>query len=131
MSNTFVRYTIHNVRIWGSENFHVTRKLQRDGPKVNVWRGIMCNRIIDPFFFNETSITANVYFDLLTEYVAPQLHDLPPTIIFQQDDAPPHWGLHVRGFLNETFPDRWIGRGGPIPLLKISRIEQRYGTSLI
>ncbi|PNF14410.1 hypothetical protein B7P43_G01717 [Cryptotermes secundus] len=39
------------------------------------------------------------------------------TIIFQQDGAPPHWGLHVRGFLNETFPDRWIERGGPIPWL--------------
>lgn len=105
----------HNVRIWGSENPHMTRKLQRDSPKVNVWCGIMCSRIIGPFFFDEPSITANVYLDLLTEYVAPQLHDLQPTIIFQQDGAQPHWGLHVRGFLNETFPDRWIGRGGPIP----------------
>ena len=67
------------------------------------------------FFFDETSITANVYLDLLTKYVAPQLHDLRPIIILQQDAAPPHWGLHVREFLNETFPDRWIGRGGPIP----------------
>uniref|UniRef100_A0A8C5R2R6 Transposase n=1 Tax=Leptobrachium leishanense TaxID=445787 RepID=A0A8C5R2R6_9ANUR len=83
--------------------------------QMNVCCGIMCNRIIGPFFFGETSITANVYLDLLTEYVAPQLHDLQPTIIFQQDAAPPHWGLHVRGFLNETFPERWIGRGGPIP----------------
>ena len=23
--------------------------------------------------------------------------------------------LHVREFLNETFPNRWIGRDGPIP----------------
>ena len=44
-----------------------------------------------------------------------QLNDLQPTIIFQQDGAPPYWGLLVRGFLNETFPDRWIGRDGPIP----------------
>ena len=41
----------HNVRIWGSENPHATRELQRDSPKVNVWCGIMCNRIIGPFFF--------------------------------------------------------------------------------
>ena len=65
--------------------------------------------------YKMTSISANVYLDLLTEYVAPQLNDLQPTIIFQQDGAPPHWGLHVRGFLNQTFPDRWIGRDGPIP----------------
>ena len=36
-------------------------------------------------------------------------------IIFQQHGAPPHWGLHVCEFLNETFPNRWIGRDGPIP----------------
>ena len=82
---------------------------------MNVWCGIMCNRIIGPFFFNEASITADVYLDLLTEYVALQLIDFQPTIIFQQDGAPPHWGLHVREFLNKTFPNRWIGRDGPIP----------------
>ena len=79
-----------NVRIWGSENPHATRELQRDTPKVNVWCGIMCNRIIGPFFFHEASITVDVYLDLLTEYVAPQLIEFQPTIIFQQDGAPPH-----------------------------------------
>ena len=59
-------------------------------------------------------ITADIYLDLLTEYVAPQLIDSQPTIIFQQDGAPPHWGLRVRQFLNKTFSDRWIGRDGPI-----------------
>ena len=42
----------YNVRIWGSENPHASRELQRDSPKVNVWCGIMCNQIIGPFFFN-------------------------------------------------------------------------------
>ena len=69
----------------------------------------MRNRIIGPFFFHQASITADVYLDLLTKYVTPQLIDFQPTITFQQDGAPPHWGLHVREFLNETFPDRWIG----------------------
>jgi len=105
----------HNVRIWGSEHPHETRELYRASPKVNVWCGIMFDRIIGPFFFNEATITADVYLDFLTEYLAPQLIDLQPTIIFQQDGAPPHWGRHVRQFLNQTFPDRWIGRDGPIP----------------
>jgi len=86
-----------------------TRELQRDSPKVNVWCGIMCNRKIGTFFFHEATITAHVYLDLLTEYVAPQLIDFQPTIIFQQNGAPPHWGLHVRLFRNETFPNRWFG----------------------
>ena len=85
------------------------------GDQENVWCGIMCNRIIGPFFFHKTSANADVYLDLLTKYVAPQLIDFQPTTIFQQDGAPPHWGLHVREFLNETFPNRWIGRDGPIP----------------
>ena len=35
--------------------------------------------------------------------------------IFQQDGAPPHWGSHVRRFLDATFPNRLIGRDGPTP----------------
>ena len=70
--------------------------------------------IIGLFFFNEASITANIYLHLLNEYVAPQLNDWQPNIIFQQDDASTHWGLHVRGFLNQAFPDWWIERYGPI-----------------
>jgi len=30
-----------------------------------------------------------------------------------QDGATPHWGSHVRRFLDATFPNRWIGRDGP------------------
>ena len=66
--------------------------------------------VIGPFFFHERTITTDVYLDLLTEYVALQLIDSQSTIIFQQDGAPPHWGLCVHQFLNETFSDRWIGR---------------------
>ena len=34
---------------------------------------------------------------------------------FQQDGAPPHFALTVRALLDHTFPDRWIGRSGPLP----------------
>ena len=30
-----------------------------------------------------------------------------------QDGTPPHWGLQVREWLNETLPLRWMGRGSP------------------
>ena len=56
------------------------------------------------------------YKHLLQElYVAPQLEEFQPWIIFQQDGAPPHWGSYVRRFLDATFPNRWIGRDGPTP----------------
>ena len=33
---------------------------------------------------------------------------------FQQDGAPAHFVLDVREYLNNVFPNRWIGRGGPV-----------------
>ncbi|GBM74191.1 hypothetical protein AVEN_104814-1 [Araneus ventricosus] len=105
----------HNVRIWGSENPHVSAQLQRDSPKVNVWCGLMHNKLIGPFSFTEKSITANVYTDLLQLFIALQLEEFQPWIMFQQDGAPPHWGSLVRDFLDETIVDRWIGRDGPTP----------------
>ena len=105
----------HNLRIWDSENPYDTCELGRDSSKLNVWCGIMHDKIIGPLFFAEKSITAQIYLDNLTEYLSPQLEQYQPQVIFQQDGAPPHWGLEVCQFLNETFPDRWIGRDGPIP----------------
>ena len=95
----------HNLRIWGSESLHDTCELGWDFPKLNVWCGIMHNKIISPFFFAEKSITAQIYLNVLTECVLPQLEQYQPQFIFQQDGTPPHWGLQVCQFLNETFPD--------------------------
>ena len=114
MFHVFGKLNKHNVKIWGSEHLHEIREHERNSLKVNVWCGIMCNQVIGPFFFHETTITADIYLDLLTKYVTPQLINSEPNIIFQQDGAPLHWGLCVCQFLNETFSDRWIGRDGPI-----------------
>ena len=105
----------HNSEIWGSQNPHETYELERDSPKLNAWCGIMHDKIIGPFFFAEKSMAAQIYLDLLTEYVSPQLEQYQPLVIFQQDGAPSHWGLAVRQFLNDTFPERLIGHDGPIP----------------
>ena len=88
-------------------------EIERDSPKVNVWCGFLCSKVIGPFFFKEKTITADIYLDILTEYVTPQLEEFQPHV-FQQDEAPPHWGIKVREFLDKKFPARWIGRGGPI-----------------
>ena len=46
------------------------------------------------------------------------LEDIPLMIrsqmYFQHDGAPPHYTRHVRDYLNESFPNRWLGRGGPV-----------------
>jgi len=53
------------------------------------------------------------YLDMLELYVAAQLEEFQPWIVFQRDGATPHWGSHVRRFLDAKFPNRWIGRDGP------------------
>ena len=88
----------HNSRILGSRNQHETCKLERDYPKLIVWCGIMHDKIIGPFFFTEKSITAQIYLDLLTEYVSPQLEQYQPLVIFQQHSASPHWVLQFVNF---------------------------------
>ncbi|PNF39386.1 hypothetical protein B7P43_G13583 [Cryptotermes secundus] len=104
----------HNVRIWGSQNPHVYREHIRDSPKLNVWCGLMKDRIIGPFFFGEATAYGSVYLHMLEQFLYPQVADLQPNIIFQQDGASPHWGLDVPRPLNATIQDRWTGRGGPI-----------------
>ena len=99
----------NNICIWGSENPHVTREMERDSPKVNVWCGLLHNRIIGTFFFGEKSITAPIYLVLLQLYVISHLEHLQPNILFQQGGAPPHWSLDVREYLDKVFSNRWIG----------------------
>lgn len=46
------------------------------------------------------------------------LEDIPlyvrAEIIFQHDGAPAHFSRQTRTFLDAHYPDRWMGRGGPI-----------------
>ncbi|GBM03659.1 hypothetical protein AVEN_134893-1 [Araneus ventricosus] len=87
-------------------------------PKVNVWCGLLYDRVVGPFFFTETSITSNIYQDLLEIYVFPQIDDLEDVtgniIVFMQDGSTPHLSPSVREALNERFPNSWIGRDVPI-----------------
>jgi hypothetical protein len=103
-----------NVRIWGSEQPHATVEHIRDSPKVNVWCGLLHNRLIGPFFFAEATVTSRNYLDMLENFVHPQLQELQPAVLFQQDGAPPHWRFIMRASLNQHFPNRWISRASAI-----------------
>ncbi|GFV01344.1 uncharacterized protein TNCV_2125701 [Trichonephila clavipes] len=48
--------------------------------------------------------------ELLTDVPAP----IRRRMCFQQDGAPSHYARHVREHLDRTFPNRWIGCGGPV-----------------
>jgi hypothetical protein len=53
---------------------------------------------------------------MLQEFFVPEIRTLRRnrSIMFQQDGAPPNFTVDVRKYLNHQFPDRWIGRDGPI-----------------
>jgi hypothetical protein len=78
-----------------------------------------------PFFFHGF-VTGQAYHDMLSEWLVPQLQQagIKDTVVLQLDGTPPHFALHVRDYLNKTFPGRWIGRGSeasPVPFAWLRR----------
>jgi hypothetical protein len=59
---------------------------------VNVWYGLLKDRIIGAFFIAEATITIDVYLDMLEWFVYSQAADLQLNIIYQQGGTPP-WTL--------------------------------------
>ncbi|KFM71471.1 hypothetical protein X975_17910, partial [Stegodyphus mimosarum] len=105
----------HNVRIWGSENPHEYREAQRDSSKVNVWCGLMHDRVIGPFFFTEKTVSSVVYLRHVGKFRISTTRRDSSTCVFATKWCTPHWNTIVRSSLNDHFTGRWIGRGGPTP----------------
>jgi len=84
---------------------------------VNVWRGLFGNKLIGPFV-SGNNLTGNTYEVFLRNVLPGLWQDMPLMIrsqmYFQHDGAPPHHTRHMRGYLKESFPNRWLGRGGPV-----------------
>lgn len=129
---------IHTKIIWSDEctfsingifNRNIHRHWSQENPRVivetnfqrrfslNVWCGILGNRLIGPFFI-DGSLNQEKYYQLLTEHLQIFLDDLPLAelngIYFQQDGATPHNARINTGWLNITFNNRWMGTHGPI-----------------
>jgi hypothetical protein len=64
-------------------------------------------------FFLHGYVSGQAYHNMLNEWLVPQLQQagIKDTVGLQLDGAPPHFALHMCGYLNETFPGQWIGRG--------------------
>lgn len=106
-----------NYRYWATQNPHVyVASHTQYRQSVNVWAGIFKDTILGPFFIDGT-LTGEKYLDLLITDVCPALAELAEddeVVWFQQDGAPAHYHADVRNFLNHTFVNSWIGRGGPV-----------------
>ena len=83
--------------------------------KVNVWCGIIGGHVISPFFING-NVNGESFLQLLQQQIIPAIREIFPVelferVYFQQDGAPPHYSVVVRNYLDQVFPQRWIGRG--------------------
>lgn len=105
-----------NPRYWSRTNPHVqniTHTQYRN--TVNVWAGIINDRLVGPFFI-DGNLTSVKFVELLRNHIFPALENLAINEPwFQMDGAPPHSTNAVTNLLNHRFPGRWIGRFGPIP----------------
>mgnify|MGYP001047299604 CR=1 FL=1 len=106
----------HNIRYWSESNPHATIETVMKSPKVNVWCAMSKNQLIGPFFFEDDTVNGTNYLSMLQTFFLPEVRKLHKvrSILFQQDGAPAHFAIDVRQYLDQHFPNRWIGRGGPI-----------------
>ncbi|PNF30075.1 hypothetical protein B7P43_G04239 [Cryptotermes secundus] len=75
----------HKCVFWRPENPSAPIEYDFQSPGVMVWGGVTYEGLIGPFFLEGC-----------------------------QDGAPPHFANIVRAFLHQGFPQRWIGRRGPV-----------------
>jgi hypothetical protein len=99
----------HNCTYWSSHNTHVKFKVPNTGQGVMVWCGLTSGGLFRPYFFKET-VTGSVYKQMLVDYARPYFKR--KRLYFQHDGAGPHYAVVMRDWLDEKFPDRWIGRRG-------------------
>lgn len=119
--SSFSREGIFNHRtshVWAVDNPNATViRGYQERFAVNVWAGIIGDRLIGPYIF-PNRLNAPVYLVFLRDILPELLEDVPLHIRrdmwFQHDGAPAHFGNDVRGYLNMTFERRWVGRGGPV-----------------
>ncbi|XP_041984653.1 uncharacterized protein LOC121737150 [Aricia agestis] len=106
-----------SVRVMGNPHLKRQKGSQRRF-NLNVWMGIINNRLIGPHFLPQ-NLNGVEYESFLRNVFHELMEDMPletrQNMIFMHDGCPAHFRLAVRSWLDQHFPDRWIGRGGPIP----------------
>lgn len=111
-------FNFHNEHHYADDNPHLVRESRSQSRfKVNVWAGLIGNRIIGPYVDLPPTLNGVDYLQFLTEILPDLLEDIPlnlrDRIVYQADGAPPHYDRNVRDYLRNNFR-LWIGRGGTV-----------------
>jgi hypothetical protein len=112
-------YNTHNSHVWAEINPHATVETNfQHRFSVNVCCGVLHDQLIAPFIF-PGRLPGEVYLHFLQDELPQLLEDVLPAtrrrMYFYHGGAPPHFSRVVAEHLNQHFPVRWIGRGGPQP----------------
>jgi hypothetical protein len=108
----------HNMHYWSVENPDWLRQVEHQRPwTVNVWCGIIGNKLIGPYFIRG-HLNGIKYRDFLEQELPPLLEDVALDVRqrmwFQHDGCPAHYSNVAREVLDRDYDGRWIGRNGPI-----------------
>ena len=98
----------HNAIAWAT-HVYIERDTQKKAGMM-LWVGLIKDNIIVPFFF-DSSVTGDVYLNLLKRSVWPALRALMGDetdliVYFQQDGASAHYSKVARRWLDHTFKER-------------------------
>lgn len=107
----------HNTRNWHSENQHLMFERAQQGRfGVGVSCFILGRHIVYRIF--EGGLIAHRYLEILEDVIPELLENIPLAqyndVYLQQDGAPSHNSRLLRAFLDNNFPQRWIGTNGPV-----------------
>jgi hypothetical protein len=103
-----------NIVFWAKDNPHFIDQITHYPPKVMFWCAISATHLISPIVC-DGAITSESYINMLRHDFLPQLRNTNiRNPVFQQDGAPGHTAYATRDFLNEEFPNKWIGKFGPV-----------------
>lgn len=108
---------LHNNHIWATENPNALVESNHQYQfKLNVWGAIIGDTILGPVFL-PPNLNGDNYLEFLRNELPIQLENVPIAtrigMFFMHDGCPAHYSRNVREHLDQTFPERWIGRGGP------------------
>lgn len=107
----------HNLHVWSEQNPHSSREVRSQYRfSVNIWAGIIDQTIIGPVILPPRLDGPaylrhlNTIHETIEDEVPLRVRD---RIIYQHDGATPHIARPVLTFLNNQYPNRWIGRFAP------------------
>lgn len=82
-----------------------------------VWAGVLEEELVGPYFF-DTGLNHQTYLVMLKDFLAKYLANLPPrkmkTLTLMHDDAPAHKSDAIKAFLDDKFPQKWMGEGSQV-----------------